>query len=560
MKFLGKLILALLGLVILALVAFYILLQTRWGASQISSWVNEKSQYHLSFNEMEHSWSSPTHLVFHNVTFGRNGQPATLVAKNVDIGLSARQFSQPFYVDTILLQQGTLNLSASAVPLPLDADKLQLQDMAINSPGSEWSLSAQRVEGGVSPWQPEAGKVLGNKANIAFSAGSLTLNGINASNVLLQGALDNDRVTLTTIGADVARGSLTGSAHRNADGSWQVGSLRLNDIRLQTASSLTNFLAPVTSVPSLKIDRLEITDARLEGKEWAVNDLALSLRNLTLANGGWQSDDGQLSMNASEFINGSLHLQDPIVNVDFAPEGATLRQFSSRWEGGLVRASGQWLRDGNRALVDEAVISGLEYTLPANWKALWMEKLPDWLSSVTVKKFSANRNLIIDIDANWPLQLTGLDGTATNIELVRDHQWGIWAGNASFNAAAATFNRVDVRRPSISLNASQNQIAINEISAFTGKGLLEATANVSQTPQRAVSVNLKGQSVPVNVLQAWGWPALPLEGDGNLQLSVSGNLAADAALRPSVNGSLKATDAGGKQIQQTMHNGVVPGA
>ncbi|WPU23033.1 AsmA family protein [Cedecea neteri] len=560
MKFLGKLVLILLGLVILALAAFYILLQTRWGAGQISSWVNEKTNYHLSFNEMEHDWSSPTHLMFHNVTFGRTGQPATLVAKNVDIGLSTRQFTQPLYVDTILLQQGTLNLSASAVPLPLEADKLQLQDMAINSPGSEWDLSAQRVEGGVAPWQPQAGKVLGNKATIAFSAGSLTLNGVNASNVLLQGSLDNEQVTLTTIGADVARGSLTGNAHRNADGSWQVGSLRLNDIRLQTAKSLTDFLAPVTAVPSLTIDRLEITDARLEGKEWAVSDLALSLRNLTLANGGWQSDDGQLSMNASEFINGSLHLQDPIVNVDFAPSGATLRQFSSRWEGGLVRASGQWLRDGNQAVMDEVVVGGLEYTLPSNWKVLWTETLPDWLHSVTVKKFSANRNLIIDIDPAWPFQLTGLDGTATNIQLARDHQWGIWSGNASFNAAAATFNRVDVRRPSLSLTANQSQVAITELSAFAGKGLLEATANVSQTPQRAVSVSLKGQSVPVNVLHAWGWPSLPLEGDGNLQLSATGQMSAGTALKPTVNGTLQATSASGQQIQQTMRNGDVPGA
>ena len=43
------------------------------------------------------------------------------------------------------------------------------------------------------------------------------------------------------------------------------------------------------------------------------------------------------------------------MNVDFAPSGATLRQFSSRWEGGLVRASGQWLRDGNQAVMDAPV-------------------------------------------------------------------------------------------------------------------------------------------------------------------------------------------------------------
>jgi hypothetical protein len=560
MKFIGKLITVILAIALVGLIAAYILLQTRWGASQISSWINEKSDYDFSFEKMEHDWSSPAHVVFNKVTFGRKGQPATLVAQNVDIGLSTRQFSEPLHADTILLKNGTLNLSPTAAPLPFQADTLQLSDMALNSPNAQWNLHAQRVNGGVTPWQPKANGVLGNTADIQFSAGSMTLNGIPASNVLLQGAINQNEVTLSNIGADMARGSLTGSARRNSDGSWQVGSLRLNDIRLQTDKSIADFLAPMTTVPALKIDSLEVTDARLEGKDWAVTDLDLSLRNLTLAKGGWQSDDGRLSMNASEFINGALHLSDPIVNIDFTPQTAVLRQFTSRWERGMVRASGQWQRNDNQLDLDEVVLAGLEYTLPEDWKKRWLEPLPTWLNKVTVKKLSANRNLIIDIDPAFPFQLTALDGIGNNLEVVRDRQWGIWDGNISLNAAAATFNRVDVRRPSIALTANTNQISITELSAFAGKGMLEATGAVSQTPQRSTVINLRGRSVPVNTLQQWGWPALPLDGDGNLQLSATGNLAAEAPLRPTVSATLQAASADGKQIEQKMQNGVVPGA
>lgn len=157
-----------------------------------------------------------------NVTFGRDGQPATLVAKSVDIALSSRQLTEPRHVDTILLENGTLNLTDQTAPLPFKADRLQLRDMAFNSPNSEWKLSAQRVNGGVVPWSPKAGKVLGTKAQIQFSAGSLSLNDVPATNVLIEGSIDNDRVTLTNLGADIARGTLTGNAQRNADGSWQV--------------------------------------------------------------------------------------------------------------------------------------------------------------------------------------------------------------------------------------------------------------------------------------------------------------------------------------------------
>ena len=561
MKFIGKLLLyvliALLVALLIVLLAFYILLQTRWGASQVSSWVTVNTDYELSFDKMNHRFSSPSHIILENVTFGRDGKPATLVAQKVDIGLSSRQITDPLHMDTITLFDGTLNLSPQTAPLPFQADRLQLNNMAFNSPNTEWDLSAQKVTGGVSPWQPEASNVLGNNAQIQMSAGSLTLNGVPATNVLIEGQLNGKEVVLNTIGADMARGSLTGSALRNADGSWIIDTMRLNEIRLQSDKTLMAFFAPLATIPSLQIGRLDVTDARLQGPDWAVTDLDLSLRNLTLSKGDWQSQEGRLSMNASEFIYGSLHLFDPILNAEFSPQGMALRQFTSRWEGGMVRTSGNWLRDGKTLVLDDVAIAGLEYTLPQNWKTLWMEPLPEWLNSVTLQKFGLSRNLVIDIDPAFPWQITSLDGYGANLQLVKDRQWGIWGGSATLNGAAATFNRVDVRRPSLALNANAATVNITDLSAFTEKGILEATATVSQLPQRQTTVSLNGRGVPLNVLQQWGWPALPITGDGNIQLTASGSVQASAPLKPTVNGKLNAVNMDKQQVQQTMTGGVV---
>lgn len=557
MKFIGKLLIYLLVALLIVLLAFYILLQTRWGASQVSSWVTVNTDYELSFDKMNHRFSSPSHIILENVTFGRDGKPATLVAKKVDIGLSSRQITDPLHMDTITLFDGTLNLSPQTAPLPFQADRLQLNNMAFNSPNTEWDLSAQKVTGGVSPWQPEASNVLGNNAQIQMSAGSLTLNGVPATNVLIEGQLNGKEVVLKTIGADMARGSLTGSALRNADGSWIIDTMRLNEIRLQSDKTLMAFFAPLATIPSLQIGRLDVTDARLQGPDWAVTDLDLSLRNLTLSKGDRQSQEGRLSMNASEFIYGSLHLFDPILNAEFSPQGMALRQFTSRWEGGMVRTSGNWLRDGKTLVLDDVAIAGLEYTLPQNWKTLWMEPLPEWLNSVTLQKFGLSRNLVIDIDPAFPWQITSLDGYGANLQLVKDRQWGIWGGSATLNGAAATFNRVDVRRPSLALNANAATVNITDLSAFTEKGILEATATVSQLPQRQTTVSLNGRGVPLNVLQQWGWPALPITGDGNIQLTASGSVQASAPLKPTVNGKLNAVNMDKQQVQQTMTGGVV---
>ncbi|EAN2926072.1 AsmA family protein [Salmonella enterica subsp. houtenae] len=559
MKLIGRLLLYVLIACLVVIFGFYFLLQTRWGADHISNWVSENSGYRLTFDVMDHRFSAPSHLLLENVTFGRDGQPATLVAKTVDIGLSIRQLTAPLHVDTILLEDGTLNISVQTAPFPFEADRLQLRNMALNSPGSEWRLSAQRVNGGIMPWRPEAGQVLGNKAQIQLSAGSLTLNDVPASNVLIEGSIDHNQVMLNTVGADMARGALTGVARRNADGSWVVENLRLNDIRLQSDKSLSEFFTPLTTIPSLQIGRLEVTDASLQGPDWAVTDLDLSLRNLTLRKEDWQSQEGKLSMNASEFIYGSLLFLDPILNAEFSSQGVALRQFTTRWEGGMVRTSGAWLREGKALMLDDTAIAGLEYTLPENWKQLWMKPLPDWLNSLTLKKFSASRNLVIDIDPTFPWQITALDGYGANLGLVQHHQWGVWSGNATLNAAAATFNRVDVRRPSLSLTANASTVNISDLSAFTGKGILEATVNISQLPQRQTQISLSGRGVPIDVLQQWGWPALPISGDGNIQLTANGNIQADTPLKPTVNGQLHAVNAQKQQLTQTMQAGVVSG-
>ncbi len=557
MKLIGKMLLYIAIALLLVILACYFLVQTRWGATQVGKWVSSNTDYHLAFDAADHRFSSPSHLLLKNVNFGRKGQPATLEAKSVDIGFSSRQLTDPLHADTILLQEGTLNLSPATAPLPLKADRLLLSDMAFNSPATGWDLSAQRVTGGITPWEPVAGNVMGSKAQIQFSAGSMTLNGVPVSNVLIQGSIDNSDVTLSTIGADMARGSLTGTARRTADGGWIVDSLRLNDIRLQSDKSLTDFFAPLTTLPSLQIGRLEVTDARLQGPDWAVTDLDLSARALTLTKGDWQSEDGRLSMNASEFIFGSLHFFDPIFNAEFSPQGIALRQFTSRWEGGMVRTSGNWLRDGKALVLDDTALAGLEYTLPTNWKQLWMDRLPDWLNSVTLKRFSASRNLVIDIDPAFPWQITALDGYGANLQLARDRQWGVWGGSAKLNAAAATFNRVDVRRPSLALAADRSTVNISELSAFTGQGLLEGTATVSQGPERQVNVNLNGRGIPLSILQQWGWPALPLSGGGNIQLTATGRVNAKAPLKPTVNGELKAIDVMKQQLTQTMRNGEI---
>lgn len=558
MKFIGKFFLTLLLLALFCLVVAYVLLQTQWGAGWFSRWVSDKTEYHLSVSKIEHNFSSPAHVILNNFSFGHDGQPAVVVTKRVDLGMALLQFSDPLHFNSIELHDGAVNL-ANLTPnnvLPLQANRLQLTNMRIDSPHSALPLQAEQVNGGLMPWKPAANDMLGADTRFQMSAGKLTLNGVPGENVLLQGSVDHGRMLFSNVGADLARGSLTGDGERDAQGNWKISNLRLNDIRLQTGQSLSGFLQPLRELPSVQIGRLDMTDARLQGPDWAVTDLDLTLKNITWRGDDWQSDGGSLALNAGNFINGGFELNDPIVDLDFTPQGIALSQFSSRWVNGVIRASGGWTRADKRLTLDELAVAGLEYTLPQNWRDRWQESLPDWLDSVLVKKLASNRNLIIDINPDFPFQMTAVDGNGENLLLARQHQWGVWAGTANFNAAQATFNRTDLRHPSLALNADDQRIQVTELSAFSGNGLLEGTATLGQQPARPLQLDLKGRAVPVNVLHNWGWPTLPLNGDSNLQLRLTGALPARAPLRPTVNGSLEVTT-DTQSTQQTMRAGEV---
>jgi len=557
MKFIGKLLLTILLLLVLAIVILYVLLQTRWAASSLSRWISERSEYRLTIEQVTHTWSTPSRITLSGVKFGQKNQPDVLDAGEVDLDLSWRQITEPRFFDRVVLVNGTLSLSPSALNLPLQANTLQLNKMAMSGHLEQWKVDGKNVNAGITPWQPGKTSVLGSNAQFQLSADTLTLDDIPTDNVLIQGRIDNQQLNLTNFGADLARGQLTGKASRSSDGSWTLDSLRLSNVRLQTSQTLASFWQEFVKLPKVDIKRLDLIDARLQGQNWAFSDLDLTVTDVTLQQGDWQSTDGQLSLNATDLINGNLHFIDPVVNLDLSPQGIAIRQVGSRWEGGLLRTSGRWDRASHSLNLDELSVAALEYTLPQNWRQLWVTALPDWLSEVSISKLTANRNLIIDISPDFPFQVTALEGLGNNLVVAHNHQWGIWNGKLTLNGSDATFNKNDVRRPSLALEANSDAVKITELSAFTKEGLLEATANVSQQPQRDFSLTMTGRAVPANVLQNWGWPELPLQGNANLQLTLQGKMPANIDFKPTINATLHGTAADGKSLQQQMSKGVV---
>ncbi len=555
MKFIRKPSAIVFLLLMLAVILLYLLLQTSWVAARLSAWFNHHyPEYHLSFTHIDHSWSKPTELRLIDVTLSTANQSARLDARQIILNPGWQQITKPLHFKSLVLQNGNLHLASHRLDIksPIQADSLQLDNMSLTTTIDQWQLSGQQINATVVPWPFLSAANTSDKNRFTVSAGVLTLNGIDARQALIEGSIHNNTLVLNNFGAEVSQGTLTGEAARAAEGSWLVNGLRFSNLRMQSSMTLAELWQSLPPLPSVTVKRFDLIDARLEGTGWALHDLDITLQNIRFHQGDWQADNGTLALNATDFVSGKIHLIDPIMNLELSSENILIKQFTTRWEGGLLRASGNFTAKNKHLRLDDVAIAALEYTLPTQWKQFWQEPLPSWLSEISVIKLAAHNNLLIDINPDFPFQVTALSGYANNLSLARKHQWNLWSGTLTLNASNATFNKSDLRRPAITVTADDEQVTVTDFSALSKMGLLEGSATASQHNHQ-FSLQLNGRAVDINSLHNWGWPLLPGQGNGNLVLQLSGSLS--GPLKPSLNGELQVTDTNRQGIHQVIRQG-----
>lgn len=89
MKFLRKLILWLLIALLVVIIAAYFLLQTQWGGRQASAWLSDGTGWKVSFNKMDHNFSSPLHLQLQTSPSDATANPPRWWRKRWISGLAA---------------------------------------------------------------------------------------------------------------------------------------------------------------------------------------------------------------------------------------------------------------------------------------------------------------------------------------------------------------------------------------------------------------------------------------------------------------------------------------
>ncbi|CDL85061.1 hypothetical protein [Xenorhabdus szentirmaii] len=556
MKWLRKCFATLLLLFILAVITLYIVLQTHWGAKQLSQWLSKQGHYQVSIESISHSWLQPATLAFSHVDIRDKQSDFSLSANTINLDFKWQHLLTLQNFHRLILQQGTLVLSERQLPPPLQADILQLNQMDIQLNTPNIHVEGKNITGGITPWSPTASSPFGN-GQYQFSANTLHLNGVPIENIMMQGRYHDKSLIIDTFGATFLQGAISGDGQWLPNGGWQWNNFLINDIRWQSPMTLNALKEKITHLPPIHVKDLNITNAKLQGKNWSIDYLNSTIKNLGLVNGSWDAEDGLVDFNVMNMVFNNAEFSDTLGKLHFSGNTLAVSNLTTRYQKGFFNIQSEWDRQNRQLTIKDSSVTGLFYILPSTWLNDLTQAAPEWISALKLQDITFNNTLLIDTNPRFPFQLTTLSGHIDTMNILKNGHWGLWNGQASLQATGGTFNKIELRHPYIQLHATDDKITIDKLNAFTGDGLLKATGTAEQqTAHTPFKLAFRGMNVDLSLLPHWGWQPLNIQGEGNFSLSVTGDLSADD-IEQTINGTLDADNKSSDKESQSIKQGLI---
>lgn len=558
MRWLTKLIIALLLLFLLAVIFTYAGLQTRWGASYASHFLSKFTDFDIDVGIMGHEFSNTGEFVFQDVKIASRNQDMTLDAKQIVVDVNWRNLFSGTAIRRFVITQGNLaaTTSETSTPIPLSANILQFENSNIQLNQAENRLQVSGFTGGITPWQPTTNHPFGY-GDFRFTTKQLDINELPLKNVAITGKLQENLTEFTDASGYLNNGYITGSGKALADGSITINSLAMDKVGWQNSIPFDSLREAIESQRTISLKNVALTNVDLQGKDWAISGLNTEIDHINWVRGSWSSPESHINFTVNQLVIKDQQVDTLIGDLNIQGDNLNIEKLSGYYYKGVFSLNGVWQRNDQTLTLNDAKLAGILYTLPENWLQFFSQPSPNWLSGLTIKQFTLSQSLLMNIDSRFPFELTALSGNVENVSLIKQKQWGIWSGKASFNADSGTVNQVMIRRPYMDLRQSGQASAAASLTASTDKGVVKVGLLVKQSPKKVpFLLRASGTNVDLSVLNQWGWQGFPPQVIGDFDTSLQGDLLAPS-LAKSVNGELVATPLQGKQMYRTVVNGVV---
>ncbi|MEQ4654315.1 AsmA family protein [Providencia rettgeri] len=558
MKWLIKLTTYALLLLLLLFIFTYIGLQTRWGASYTSQFLSKFTDYDIDVGIMGHEFSNPGEFIFQDVKLANKNSDLSLDSRQIVLDVNWRNLFSGTAIKRLVITQGTLSTTVipDTILLPISANILQFENSQITLKKDNDTVQVTGFTGGITPWKPAESSPFGY-GDFRFTANQLKFNDLSFKNVAITGKLQQQGTEISQASAYLNNGYIAGAGKVLKDGTITVDSLTMNKVGWENKVDFDSLFDAITSEKSLQIKKVELTNIDIQGKDWALSGLSTEIDQLSFVKGSWTSSESNIRFNVDQFVVKDQQLSTLIGDLKINGDSLNINKLSGYYNKGVFNLSGSWQRNDRILTIDEGKLAGILYTLPENWLSFFAEPTPPWLSGLSIKKFTLSQSLLMNIQPQFPFELTALSGNIENIDLIKQKQWGIWSGKATFTADSGTINQVLVRRPFIEVRQSGKSSAAASLTVSTDKGISKVGLLVKQEPKKVpFLLRASGSNIDLVDLNQWGWAGFPAQVIGDFDATLQGDLLAPSVAK-SLNGELMAVPLQGKRLFRTVVNGVV---
>ncbi|EJD6540019.1 MULTISPECIES: AsmA family protein [Providencia] len=558
MKWLIKFVTYALLLLLLLFIFAYIGLQTRLGASYSSQFLSQFTRYDINVGVMGHEFSNPGEFIFQDVKLSSEDKNLALDARQIVVDINWRNLFSGNAIRRFVITQGDLSaaITQGEMPLPITADILQFENSKILLKQGDDDIQVDGFTGGITPWQPTVNSPFGY-GDFRFTANQLKMNKLSLKNVAVTGKRQTQATEISKASAYLNNGYVSGEGKLFADGSITIGSLIMNKVGWENSIDFDTLFTAIKSDRTIKIKNLELANIDIQGKDWALSGLSTEIDHLDLVRGSWSSPKSKISFNVEQLVVKNQQLSTLIGELNIDGDALNIDKLSGYYNKGVFNLNGTWQRNDQVLTINEGKLAGILYTLPETWLSFLAEPAPAWLSGLSIKKFSLSQSLLMNIQPEFPFEFTALSANIENVDLVKQKQWGVWSGKATFNADSGTINQVPVRRPFLEVRQSGKSSAAASLTVSTDKGISKIGLLVKQTPNKVpFLLRASGSNIDLTDLNQWGWSGFPAQVIGDFDATLQGDLLAPS-LSKSLNGELMAVPLQGKRMFRTVVNGVV---
>ncbi|MGL5290547.1 MAG: AsmA family protein [Vibrionaceae bacterium] len=291
----------------------------------------------------------------------------------------------------------------------------------------------------------------------------------------------------------------------------------------------------------IAINKLNLFDINVYTTDLTVEHLSLSGANLALSQGKvrWQVEPlAEFSFNADLVSSEHWVLSDLVADFTIDNKQLTVKAFSSDlMDDALLTFSGQFSEKSSR--FSNLAISNLTLDISRRDEGLllqWWEK-SEQLQIDNLAIYNSHFTSVSEDNAFF-FNKVNVDGEA--LLLKKGKKPALWQGKLQASAADATINQISLRAPLVTSENREGDWLLQAVLPFT-KGHLELDARLAlQEKGQPWQLSAQGLALPSEIYQQWSIAALPLKGEHDLNLQLSGLASSSDALRYSISGELTA--------------------